>query len=304
MLGASHRSAGAALTAVYRAQTETAVRLSDKDKLAYAAMRLPATYAAIHRSLERLDAVWSGAPASLLDAGCGPGTGGLAAAQFWPDIEIVTRTDLDPTWRPLAERLGAASGNAALARGRWLTGAMDQIAFPEHDVVIAAYALNEVPEGQRAGAVRNLWRATRQALVLVEPGTPKGFLNIQAARDALIQDGAFIAAPCPHHAACPMSATDWCHASVRLARSEAHRAAKSAHLPYEDEKFAYLAATCAPLSGRPLSRIVKRPMPHKGHVQLDLCAEGGLSRLTVSRRDGQIYKAARDADWGDGWPPP
>ena len=37
---------------------------------------------------------------------------------------------------------------------------------------------------------------------------------------------------------------------------------------------------------------------------LDLCeADGRLARTTVTKRHGDLYKAARDADWGDAWPP-
>ncbi|CAM5511365.1 rRNA methyltransferase OS=Streptomyces alboniger OX=132473 GN=CP975_10115 PE=4 SV=1 [Streptomyces alboniger] len=52
------------------------------------------------------------------------------------------------------------------------------------------------------------------------------------------------------------------------------------------------------------SRVVRRPQIRKGQVLLDLCeTEERLSRRTVTKRHGDLYKAARDADWGDGWPP-
>ncbi|MDX5570944.1 small ribosomal subunit Rsm22 family protein, partial [Streptomyces sp. ID05-04B] len=52
------------------------------------------------------------------------------------------------------------------------------------------------------------------------------------------------------------------------------------------------------------SRVVRRPQIRKGQVLLDLCeTEERLSRTTVTKRHGELYKAARDADWGDVWPP-
>lgn len=301
--GANSATAAQQLSAAYRLQPGHAVSLDNPGKRAYLAARMPATYAAATRALDRLAQTGAADFESLLDAGCGPGTGSLAAAHLWPSLSHVTRSDLDGTWRPIAEALGAASRHPALAQARWLTGAMDTLSFPAYDAVLAVYALNEAPAAQRALAVQNLWRAASQALVLVEPGTPQGFLNIRAARAELLGLGAHIAAPCTHQNVCPMSEQDWCHSVVRLPRDALHRAAKGAELPFEDEKFAYLVATPTPVAARPAARIVKRPVAHRGHVTLDLCADAGLVRRTVSRRDGDPYKAARKAEWGDAWPP-
>jgi ribosomal protein RSM22 (predicted rRNA methylase) len=50
--------------------------------------------------------------------------------------------------------------------------------------------------------------------------------------------------------------------------------------------------------------VVRRPQIRKGQVLLDLCeADEQLSRRTVAKRHGHLYKAARDAHWGDAWPP-
>jgi ribosomal protein RSM22 (predicted rRNA methylase) len=293
----------ARLSAAYRDQRGHAVLFGDAGKRAYLASRFPATFAAAWRVLSRAQDLGLGPFESVLDCGCGPGTASLAAAALWPEIGLMTRSDIDASWRPFADRLSLASGHAAANGARWLTGAMDHLSLPVHDAAIACYALNEVPAERRAAAVENLWQATGSVLVLIEPGTPQGFLNIRDARGALLSLGAFAAAPCTHHAPCPMSEADWCHHSVRVARSEVHLNAKGGTLPFEDEKFSYLIATRAPVVARPISRIVKRPIKRSGHVTLDLCTQDGLARTIISRRQGGTYKAARDADWGDGWPP-
>lgn len=53
------------------------------------------------------------------------------------------------------------------------------------------------------------------------------------------------------------------------------------------------------------SRITRKPQIRKGLVLLELCGpEGtGLTRVNVTKRHGDLYKAARDADWGQAWPP-
>ena len=75
--------------------------------------------------------------------------------------------------------------------------------FPERDLLIAAYSLGEIG----AGAAIRLWQAARVALVIIEPGTPKGFALIRAIRDELLAAGAHMAAPCPGAMACPMVAS-------------------------------------------------------------------------------------------------
>ena len=70
-----------------------------------------------------------------------------------------------------------------------------------------------------AGVALRLWQAARIALVIVEPGTPKGFALIRAIRDELLVAGAPIAAPCPGPVPCPMAGADWCHFAARVERS-------------------------------------------------------------------------------------
>ena len=95
---------------------------------------------------------------------------------------------------------------------------------------------------------------------------------------------------------------DWCHFAQRLERTSAHRQAKTASLAYEDEKFSYLVA-CRATVAPAVSRIVRHPRKHGGHVQLTLCTrDGGLQALTVARSEGPAYKLARQAEWGDAWP--
>lgn len=80
-------------------------------------------------------------------------------------------------------------------------------------------------------------------------------------------------------------------------------AGQGGSLAYEDEKFSYVAATRLPAEPVP-ARIVRRPQIRKGQVLLDLCeADERLRRTTVTKRHGDLYKQARDADWGDPWPP-
>ncbi len=120
----------------------------------------------------------------------------------------------------------------------------------------AGYVLAEITAPAQDAFVRRLWEATRQVLVLVEPGTPDGFARLKAARTALIAAGAHVAAPCTHEAACPMAGEEWCRFLVRVQRSRDHRLLKQGERPFEDEPYAYLAVMREKPAQRAACRIV------------------------------------------------
>ena len=92
-------------------------------------------------------------------------------------------------------------------------------------------------------------------------------------------------------------APDWCHFSQRLPRLRAHKQVKRAELPFEDEKFAYVALMRTPLAPRP-SRVLAQPRLSKVEVTAKLCTAEGLVLARVPRRDASAYAAARRWRWG------
>lgn len=297
--GGSRRAGSTALSATYRAGGSS----QGIDLGAYLVARLPATFAAIDAVLaevvrQRPDL----APTSLLDAGAGPGTASWAAAGHWPDLASFTLLDTSRPFLALAADL-ARHGPDALANARLREGSL--AALPEGlsaDLVIASYALAELPVEQAARVTAGLWQASTKVLVLVEPGTPQGFARLGAARSHLLERGAVPVAPCGHALDCPVSGNDWCHFSVRLARSRAHMHAKAASVPFEDERYSYLVlARDGAVSGA--GRIVAPPQHAKPGVSFRLCADGRLATCHVARRDAAAYKRARKLNWGDSWRP-
>jgi len=243
------------------------------------------------------------APASLLDAGVGPGAASWAAAQAWPGLASAIWLDASRPFLDLAAQL-AAEGPPALrapqvqrvdlaAGGTW----------PRAELVVASYALVELRAEAQTRAVADLWDACTGLLALVEPGTTAGFQRILAARQALIAAGAEILAPCPHALACPLAAPDWCHFSVRLPRSRDHLAIKGAEVPFEDEKFAYLIAARPGIATAARStRVLAPPRVSKGETVFKLCGPRGLETRTVPRRDKVAHARARRLGWGDAFP--
>jgi ribosomal protein RSM22 (predicted rRNA methylase) len=289
----------AVISRTYRDGGGSGTIKSETDALAYALARMPATYAALVASLNALCEIRPDfAPAGLLDIGAGPGTASWAAAEAFPSLQNFALLDANNALRTLAldlaqrsTRLRDVSYERGEARGL-LTKA------EAADLVVASYMIGEIGDAEQKALAELMWARTRDTLVVVEPGTPAGYARIIALRQQLIALGAHVAAPCPHDDKCPLSAPDWCHFTQRLSRSRAHMQIKGAELPFEDEKFAYVALTRAPVARRP-ARVLAQPDVTKVEVSAKLCTAAGLAFTKTPRRAKADYARARRWRWGD-----
>jgi ribosomal protein RSM22 (predicted rRNA methylase) len=292
----------AAISQAYRDGGTSRTIRDQADALAYALARMPATYAAIAACLNALCAVRPDfAPTRLLDVGAGPGTASWAAATAFGSVTSFALLDDNEALRTLALRLATAGGR--LHGMDYRKGdALSLLAAAEPaDLVIASYVVGELTDRERTELADLAWSKARDVLLIVEPGTPAGYARIVPLRARLIAAGATVAAPCPHAQTCPLVAPDWCHFAQRLARSRAHREVKSAEVPFEDEKFIYLALSRRPPARLPTARVLARPHLTKAAVTAKLCcADGAVRRAAIPRRARSAYAAARRWSWGDG----
>ncbi|MEU3226704.1 small ribosomal subunit Rsm22 family protein [Streptomyces sp. NPDC006976] len=284
--------------------TDAPVLRDRSDVAAYAAYRMPATFEAVRAALDALRAAapdW--APATHTDVGGGTGAASWAVAGAWEGHRTTVLDWAEPALA-LGRELAAVSGLPALRTAEWRRARIgEDLDLAPTDLVTVSYVLNELT-GRARTALIDAAAAAARAVVVVEAGTPDGYARIIDARDRLTAAGLTVAAPCPHSGACPIEpGTDWCHFSARVSRSSLHRKVKGGTLPYEDEKFSYVVATR--FAPRPVTaRVTRRPQIRKGQVLLELCTrDEGLARATVTKRHGELYRAARDTDWGDAWPP-
>jgi ribosomal protein RSM22 (predicted rRNA methylase) len=272
---------------------------SEADALAYALARMPATYAAVTASLNALCELSPHfAPTSLLDVGAGPGTATWAAAEVFSSLKSFALLDANDALRNLALDLGRDSirlRDMQYERGEARAALADAEAA---DLVVASYMVGEISDAERNALTGVMWAKTRDTLLIIEPGTPVGYARILALRQQLVTMGAHVAAPCPHDGKCPLAAPDWCHFTQRLPRSRAHMQIKGAELAFEDEKFAYVAATRAPVAHRP-PRVLAQPVVGKVEVTAKLCTADGLVIAKVPRRAKSDYARAKRWRWGD-----
>ncbi len=292
-------SRAASISRTYREGGNSGAIISETDALAYALARMPATFAAMAASLNALCEVRPDfAPTSLLDIGAGPGTAAWAATEAFSSLKSLTLLDANRALRALAMDL--AYGSTRLTAMTYLSGeARAKLAgASDADLVIASYMVGEISEAERVALAELMWTKTRDTLLVVEPGTPAGYRRIIALRQQLIALGAHVAAPCPHDGKCPLAAPDWCHFTQRLPRSRAHKQIKGAELPFEDEKFSYVALTRAAVTDR-ATRVLAQPVVTKVEVTAKLCTPEGLVAAKVPRRTKADYARAKRWRWGD-----
>lgn len=283
----------------YRQETGQGKRLlsQDLEAAAYALTRMPATFGAVAAALGYALKAADFAPKTLLDAGAGTGAACWAADALLP-LERITCLEREETMRRLGQEL-MQEGSSALQEAKWQAADLTAAApLPKAELVVASYVLGELSPVARSAALQKLWEAAEGMLLIIEPGTPAAFAQIEEARQILVQQGAHIAAPCPHEQPCRLSGEDWCHFSCRVPRSRLHKQLKGGEAPYEDEKFSYLALARFEVLGKK-ARILRHPQVAKGQIGLMLCGAQENKSVLVKKKDGALFKAARKAKCGD-----
>lgn len=261
--------------------------------MSYALARLPATFQVFEHVLKELKFLYDFAPLSYLDVGCGPGASYWAIKTAYPNLNTVSLLENNAFMYDLLKKLISEDPYVTALK----QDAQSFMPLP-FDFVSFSYSLGEMKD--KKTLLKKYWEATKQVLILIEPGTPEGFSTILQARSFLKELGAFFIAPCGHNGPCPLAShtKDWCHFSVRVERTLVHQHIKKGNLNYEDEKFSYLIAcrTSFPSLG---NRILKKPLRGTGHIRLDLCTSTGIEKKTVSKSEGEVYKKAKNKEWGD-----
>ncbi len=293
------RTASKQLTSLYQEKRASSVPFFQNAvaRTAYLAVRMPATYAAIHRVLLECKRKMGVSPSSFLDLGAGPGTGSWAAAEVFPELDSLVLIEKSRPMAEIGQKFCREAETPFLQSATWLCQSLED-ALPSSDLALLSYVIAELSPSQVESLMERLWEQA-STIVILEPGTPEGYRRILKVRDWVLKRGGHLIAPCPHREACPMQAPDWCHFPARVERTRMHKFLKGATLGYEDEKFSYLAFGKDPIK-TPLGRIVGPVKKGSGFVQFPLCTDGKLEKKSVSRKQ-ETYRSARNSQWGDAW---
>lgn len=273
---------------------------TEEERMAYLFTRLPGTFSACMRVFNEIRNRFELKPSSFLDVGAGPGTGTWAALEVFPELLEATLLEKDSRFMNLGKTLAKKTEAPLMEKADFQICDLEKpLEVKSHDLTLLSYSVGELPEKSLEPLLATLWQKTNTALVVIEPGTPRGYQKILLIRKMLLDMGGFLWGPCPHQLSCPLSKEDWCHFSVRVPRSSLHRRLKSGDLGYEDEKFSYVVfgkTPSVPIQGR----ILRHPLKHSGHIELAVCRENGhMQKETYSKRDADLYKFMKKQDWGD-----
>lgn len=279
---------------------------SDDDVVAYLFSRLPGTFGATAAVFDQVaQALPAFNPGSMLDVGCGPGTASWAGAQAWPGMTRFTMLDHNRHFLNIARDLVQNTRHAHLKQADQLEADLSAAShnWPKSDLVVAGFALAELADDNRQRVVESMWQACTGVMVVIEPGTTPGYQRTLAVRDWLIGAGAHVLAPCPHAGPCPIVSPDWCHFVQRVPRTRDHMIAKAGTVPFEDEKFSYIAVSrTAPAPRAPFLRVLLHPNSSKPGMTFKACTPDGVRQVDVPKRNKPLYAIARRMDWGDAMP--
>lgn len=282
----------------YRKQSGKGKRLlvEETEAVVYSAVRMPATFGAVFSALNYVLEGMNLKAHTLLDVGAGTGAAAWAADTLL-ELDSITCMEREPAMQKIGKSI-MQQGSSVLQRAEWISGDLVSDNILQTDLVIASYVLNELLGENFLRSIDKLWHAAQELLLIVEPGTPQGYKRLRMAREYLLSKGADIAAPCPHSMECPMPGGNWCHFACRIARSRLHRQLKDGEVPYEDEKFSYMAFAKKPTEKVP-ARILRHPYTGKGYISLEICNTDGIETAVIRKKDKDLYKKVKKVRCGD-----
>ncbi len=277
------------------------------DALAYLGLRFPATYAQIAGALLQIqDRVPDWRPRSVLDIGCGPGTGIWAATSVWPDMTAAVGVDQDTHLLSLAEEIGSDAHISTKITwvqqtvARW-TATVDTNTY---DLIIVANVLNELPKGIKDDFFAALQQHSSGIVLLLEPGTPRGYAIIRSAAEKIVLKAPLIA-PYIHNTFVPSEAY-WIHFPQLFTRPDflrkirqSMRESSDMASDWEETKYSYVACGSVPMTTTYWGQAIGSVQKYRGYLTLPVLTADGVHTARVMKRHKVEYAAAKRIRWGE-----
>lgn len=289
------KSAAEALSVDYRERERSGKTFigSDIFAAAYLLARMPATAGAISAALSQTLKRYNSSIESVLDVGAGTGASAIASLSL-DSVKEMHCVERDEYMLSLGKKVTDSLNLNAI----WSMSSAENLKEKTYDLVISSYMLNEIPKRNLSEVVEKLWQNTKGLLLIVDNGAVDGFKTVRAATEILKNLGGYVVAPCPSVESCPLANDDWCHFTARIPRSKVHKTLKGGEVPYEDEKFSFIAVSRTPHT-QCNARVLRHPKIASGRVGLKLCTKDGIAEKLVTKKDKELFKTARKCSAGD-----
>lgn len=280
---------------------------SAKDMIAYLSLRFPATYAQITSALSQVqERIPDWQPKTMLDLGCGPGTGIHAAKTIWPGIARATAIDQEKYFLSLGKELMYESkldidvNWIQQSIALWTETADDET----YDLVIVANVINELSGDSKNKLLDVLSRMKVGVVILLEPGTQNGFDMIQSSAEKIAQKKTLLA---PYiNSSFIKSEKYWIHFSQRFIRPEFQRRVRQsmrendlAASDWEDSKYCYAAFGDVAATVRPYAVCIGSTELYHGYLMLPILTKDGVKKVKIMKRHKEQYRFGKNLKWGE-----
>lgn len=291
----------------YRQQEENKQQLhvvDALDALAYLGLRAAATYSQIWGTVDAVcDIVPNWQPTTLLDLGCGAGSGLWALTDLLPSLTHATAIDQSAPFLSLGQQiLTAAQEPLTVAWQQANILQSVQQGTATYDVVLLANVLNELNEQQRTALVEAAFRRCNAMLIVVEPGTPVGSAIVQSVAQQLATAGTLLAPYLGNQ----FVREEWLHfpqrftrpAFARRLRQEMRDSSLMAS-DWEDAKYSYVAIGKLPPEVTPWARVIGPTQLMQSLIEVPLLTAAGRLQVKVFKGRKQAYGYAKKLRWGE-----
>ncbi len=276
------------------------------DMQAYLALRSPATYAQITGAFSQIqERIPEWKPKTMLDLGCGPGTGTWSAKTVWPSISTVECVDKENYFLSLGEEILSKISSDVLSNWKKMSieNWIETNKNNSFDLILVANVCNELSPLSIERLIHQLVSMSSGIVVIVEPGSSIGYPVIQTIA-TLIPEEISITAPYIHNSHIPVDEY-WIHFPQKFHRPEFQRRIRQAMREssfmasdWEESKYSYLAwgkRPQKPFWGQCIGPIDKQ----KGFVTVPVLTESGIIHQKVLKRNKDQYTVAKNLRWGE-----